>query len=94
MLWVRFQVSYILPILLTAINRYTYSLVFAADIYQTVFKEDPLDATRGDRYRKSILQPGGSREELDSLEEFLGRPPNSDAFMKELFGGSESRGHV
>jgi len=69
---------------------YSYSLVFAADMYQTVFKEDPLDAARGDRYRKSILQPGGSREELDSLEEFLGRPPNSDAFMKELFGGSES----
>ncbi len=57
-------------------------------MYQTVFKEDPLDATRGDRYRKSILLPGGSREELDSLEEFLGRPPNSDAFMKELFGGA------
>ncbi|KAH9002641.1 Metalloprotease [Lactarius hatsudake] len=70
---------------------YSYSLVFAADMYQTVFKEDPLDVTRGDRYRKSILQPGGSREELESLEEFLGRPPNSDAFMKELFGGSESR---
>jgi Zn-dependent oligopeptidase len=65
-------------------------MVFAADMYQTVFKEDPLDATRGDRYRRSILQPGGSREELDSLEEFLGRPANSDAFMKELFG-SESR---
>ena len=71
-------------------NRYSYSLVFAADMYQTVFKEDPLDPARGDRYRKSILIPGGSREDLDSLEEMLGRPPNSDAFMKELFG-SESR---
>ncbi|KAI9465435.1 Metalloprotease [Lactarius psammicola] len=70
---------------------YSYSLVFAADMYRTVFKEDPLDATRGDRYRKSILLPGGSREELDSLEEFLGRPANSDAFILELFGGSESR---
>lgn len=67
---------------------YSYSLVFAADMYQTVFKEDPLDPARGDRYRKSILIPGGSREELDSLEELLGRPPNSDAFMKELFGGT------
>ena len=73
---------------LLKLNRYSYSLVFAADMYQTVFKEDPLDPSRGDRYRKSILLPGGSREELDSLEEFLGRPPNSDAFMKELFGGS------
>jgi Zn-dependent oligopeptidase len=37
-------------------------------MYSTVFNGDPLDPERGDRYRKSILQPGGSREELDSLE--------------------------
>ena len=37
-------------------------------MYSTVFKSDPLDPVRGDRYRKSILEPGGSREELDSLE--------------------------
>ncbi|KAH9986700.1 Metalloprotease [Russula vinacea] len=67
---------------------YTYSLVFAADMYATVFKSDPLDPARGDRYRKSILQPGGSREELDSLKEFLGRPPNPDAFVEEIFGKS------
>ncbi|KAH0586331.1 hypothetical protein H2248_007575 [Termitomyces sp. 'cryptogamus'] len=65
---------------------YTYSLVFAADMYATVFKADPLDPTRGMRYRHDILRPGGSREELDSLKAFLGRPPNSDAFLKELFG--------
>jgi Peptidase family M3 len=45
-----------------------YSLVFAADMYSAVFKSDPLDPARGDRYRRSILQPGGSREELDSLK--------------------------
>ncbi|KII91031.1 hypothetical protein PLICRDRAFT_39628 [Plicaturopsis crispa FD-325 SS-3] len=65
---------------------YTYSLVFAQDMYSTVFKKDPLDPQLGARYRKSILRVGGSREELDSLEELLGRPPNSDAFLKELFG--------
>jgi hypothetical protein len=37
-------------------------------MYSTVFKSDPLDPARGDRYRRSILLPGGSREELDSLE--------------------------
>lgn len=66
---------------------YTYSLVFAADMYDTVFKADPLDPARGQQYRDKILRPGGSREELASLEDFLGRPPNSDAFLKELFGG-------
>ncbi|KAI0059531.1 metallopeptidase MepB [Artomyces pyxidatus] len=67
---------------------YTYSLVFAADMYSTVFKKGPLDPALGAQYRKSILQPGGSREETDSLKEFLGRPANSEAFMKELFGNS------
>ena len=37
-------------------------------MYSTVFKSDPLDPGRGARYRRSILEPGGSREELDSLE--------------------------
>ena len=79
-----------------------YSLVFASDMYATVFKADPLDPVRGDKYRRCILKPGASREELDSLEvskillpdngiptpsqEFLGRPPNAEAFTKELFG--------
>ncbi|KAL5492873.1 PRD1 [Sanghuangporus weigelae] len=67
---------------------YMYSLVFAADMYATVFKKDPLDPALGQRYRKEILLPGGSRDELESLECFLGRPPNSSAFMKELFGTS------
>ncbi|KAG6856419.1 hypothetical protein H0H87_004638 [Tephrocybe sp. NHM501043] len=52
----------------------------------TVFKADPLDPARGQQYRQHILLPGGSRDELDSLKAFLGRPPNSDAFLKELFG--------
>ncbi|TRM63928.1 hypothetical protein BD626DRAFT_547704 [Schizophyllum amplum] len=65
---------------------YTYSLVFAADMYATIFKADPLDPARGKKYRDCILKPGGSREETDSLKEFLGRPSNSDAFLKELFG--------
>jgi len=70
---------------------YTYSEVFAADMYATVFKEDPLDPERGKQYRDKILRVGGSREELDSLKEFLGREPNSDAFLKELFGPSGSK---
>jgi Zn-dependent oligopeptidase len=65
---------------------YTYSLVFAADMYATVFKKDPLDPALGKLYRDKILLVGGSREETESLEDFLGRPPNSDAFLKEMFG--------
>ncbi|KAG2357602.1 hypothetical protein BDR07DRAFT_1453044 [Suillus spraguei] len=54
---------------------YTYSLVFAADMYATVFKKDPLDPALG-----------GSRDEMDLLQDFLGRSPNSNAFLEEVFG--------
>jgi Zn-dependent oligopeptidase len=53
--------------------RYTYSLVFAADMYATVFKKDPLNPALGQRYRERILRVGGSREETESLEVHLSR---------------------
>ncbi|CAE6443248.1 unnamed protein product [Rhizoctonia solani] len=65
---------------------YEYSLVFAADMYKTVFKGAPLDPARGKLYREKILRPGASRDEVDSLKDFLGREPNSNAFLEELLG--------
>ena len=56
-----------------------YSLVFAADMYATVFKKDPLDPALGDKYKNSILVPGGSREELDSLK------VRRDAILLEVY---------
>lgn len=47
---------------------YTYSLVFASDMYATVFKPDPLDPQRGKLYRDKILLPGGSRDDIDGLK--------------------------
>lgn len=54
--------------LLNRLFSYTYSLVFASDMYATIFKKDPLDPERGKQYRDKILRVGGSREELDSLK--------------------------
>ncbi|OSD07237.1 Metalloprotease [Trametes coccinea BRFM310] len=65
---------------------YFYSDVFAADMYATVFKDDPLDPARGRQYREKILLPGSSKDEMDMLQDFLGREPNSEAFVKQLFG--------
>ena len=48
--------------------RYTYSLVFAADMYATVFKEAPLDPKLGKLYRDKILLPGATRDEMDLLQ--------------------------
>ncbi|CAE7058673.1 unnamed protein product [Rhizoctonia solani] len=67
---------------------YAYSLVFAADMYKTIFKGAPLDPARGKLYREKILRPGSSRDEIDSLKDFLGREPNSDAFLENLLGKS------
>lgn len=65
---------------------YLYSLVYAADIYYSLFKDDPMNATNGIRYRDIILKPGGSKEIKDNLVELLGREPNSEAFLQEIFG--------
>jgi Zn-dependent oligopeptidase len=40
---------------------YLYSLVFAADMFESVFKPDPMNPAFGMKYRNSILGPGGSR---------------------------------
>ncbi|KAG6380319.1 hypothetical protein JVT61DRAFT_8428 [Boletus reticuloceps] len=63
---------------------YTYSLVFAADMYATVFKKAPLDPALGRLYRDKILFVGGSRDDMDSLKDFLGREPDPKAFINEI----------
>ncbi|CAK9438441.1 uncharacterized protein LODBEIA_P26650 [Lodderomyces beijingensis] len=65
---------------------YLYSLVFAADIYYTLFKKDPMNTENGVRYRDIILKRGGSKDIMENLEELLGRKPNSEAFLSEIFG--------
>ena len=53
-------------------------------MFYTVFKQDPMNAKEGRRYRHTVLERGGSREEMDILKEFLGREPQTEAFYKEL----------
>lgn len=65
---------------------YLYSQVFANDIYYSLFKKDPMNVENGLRYRDTILARGNSKEMMDNLVELLGRQPNSDAFLEELFG--------
>lgn len=43
-----------------------------------------MDPALGASYRAEILEVGSSREELDSVTAFLGRPPNNEAFLKQI----------
>ena len=53
-------------------------------MFYTVFKADPMNPEEGRRYRHTVLEKGGSQEEMKTLTEFLGREPNEEAFYKEL----------
>jgi metallopeptidase MepB len=53
-------------------------------MFHTVFAQDPTNAREGRRYRHMVLEKGGSQDEMKTLEDFLGRPPSTEAFYKEL----------
>ncbi|KAF8571970.1 hypothetical protein P879_01102 [Paragonimus westermani] len=67
---------------------YMWSLVFSADLYETRFRHAPdggcLSTSVGLEYRQKILQPGGTKDAMDMLRDFLGREPESKAFFKLL----------
>ncbi|MDP9041463.1 MAG: Zn-dependent oligopeptidase, partial [Bacteroidota bacterium] len=63
---------------------YLWSRVFAQDIFSIFEKNGVMDSKTGERYRKEILEVAGSQQEMDMLRHFLGREPNSDAFMKSI----------
>lgn len=63
---------------------YLSSQVYSTDMFYTVFKANPMDGVQGRRYRHTVLERGGSQDEMLTLEQFLGRKPSSEAFYKEL----------
>jgi metallopeptidase MepB len=60
------------------------SRVYASDMFSTAFSKDPMSREAGMRYRRSILEKGGSVDEMAMLTGFLGRKPDSLAFQEEL----------
>ena len=53
-------------------------------MFYTVFEKDPMNPKEGRRYRHTVIEKGGSQDEMKTLEEFLGRKPSSVAFYREL----------
>lgn len=73
-------------------NYYTYSLskVIALDFFNEFDKNNLLDGPAAMRYRKMVLEPGGSKSANNLVKDFLGRPQSYEAFkvwMNEEFAG-------
>ncbi|SHF81730.1 thimet oligopeptidase [Flavobacterium fluvii] len=63
---------------------YLWSKVYAEDMFSLFQKNGVMDTATGIKYRKEILEKGGSVPETEMVENFLGRKPNSDAFLESL----------
>ena len=63
---------------------YKWSEVYAHDMFSIFKNEGILNPKTGLRYRQIILEKGGTEEPLDLVKKFLGREPNSDAFLRSM----------
>lgn len=63
---------------------YLWSKVYSSDMFASRFDGHELDSAVGAQYRDIVLAPGGSRDAIDSITQFLHRPPNNVAFLQEL----------
>ena len=63
---------------------YLWSLVYAQDMFSRFHAEGLMSADVATQYRSEVLSRGGTRDELDMVRSFLGREPNSEAFLRHL----------
>lgn len=63
---------------------YLWSRVFGDDMFTRFGAAGVLDRATGQRYRTTVLERGGSVDGDVLVRDFLGREPNSDAFLREL----------
>ncbi len=63
---------------------YMWSLVIATDMFSEFKKHGLRNPEIADRYRRTILQAGGSKDADQLIEDFLGRPYSFDAFAESL----------
>jgi Zn-dependent oligopeptidases len=63
---------------------YLWSHVFGDDMYTLFEAAGPLSAEVGRRYRRTILERGGSVDGQQLVREFLGREPSNEAFLRGL----------
>ena len=65
----------------SAYYTYMWDKVIAQDFYAQFDQKNPMVGNAAERYRKSVLEPGGSESANDLVKNFLGRPQNTKAFQ-------------
>ncbi len=63
---------------------YLWSKVFALDLFNKIKKRGLLNPEIGSDYATKVIGRGGSKDPNELLEDFLGRKPTQDAFLKDL----------
>jgi Zn-dependent oligopeptidase len=63
---------------------YLWSEVYGDDMFSRFEEEGLLSPEVGADYRREILEQGGTRSGMDHLGAFLGREPDSAAFLRKL----------
>lgn len=63
---------------------YNWSEVLGLDLFSEFQKNGLNDRATGERYRKLILEPGGSKPAIEMVREFLGREPDLASFKDSL----------
>jgi len=63
---------------------YMWSLVIAKDMYTPFQSTGIFDVATATRYRKTVLDPGGSKPAAELVKDFLGRPYSFDAYSAWL----------
>jgi thimet oligopeptidase len=68
----------------SAYYTYMWDKVIAEDFFQQFDQKNPLAGDAPMRYRRMVLEPGGSKSANDLVSGFLGRPQQMTAFQKWL----------
>ena len=63
---------------------YMWSLVIAKDLFSEFQRAGLMDPTTARRYRRAVLEPGGSRPAAELVQAFLGRPSGFEAYRAWL----------
>lgn len=87
--WIQYWILYLrlvrlFPCHQSSITNIRSANVIAEDLFEHTFSNDPENTSAWNRFRLDILQYGGSRDEGEILESYLGRKPSPTALIRSL----------